>query len=64
VLLRLFILHQLESGRCGLGCGAYLPRRLARRGTSGLGLISSGREVSVKVYGVADDDAAGVEPDA
>jgi hypothetical protein len=33
-------------------------------GTSGLGLISSGREVSVKVYGVADDDAAGVEPDA
>jgi hypothetical protein len=26
VLLRLFILHQLESGRCGLGCGAYLSR--------------------------------------
>jgi hypothetical protein len=34
------------------------------RGTSGQGLISSGQEVTVKVYGVADDDAAGVEPGA
>src|SRR5229473_1126516 len=48
--------------RAGLRCAP--ARVMTGRGTPGRGLISSGQEVTVKVYGVADDDAAGAEPGA
>jgi hypothetical protein len=63
VLLRLLRFRQLEPGGFGLVCGAY-PAVKVRVGNSWSGLVGLGWEVTVKVYGVSRDDAAGVEPGA
>ncbi len=56
MVLRLLIVGRLQPGGCGLVCGAYLSYPgfpLGRRGNSRSGMGSLGREVMVKVYGVA-----------
>ena len=62
MLLHLFKQRQLESGRCGLVCGAYPLLFLA--GNSWFGIARWSQEAMANVYGVTIGDAAGVEPGA
>jgi hypothetical protein len=63
VLLRLLMMCQLESGGCGLVCGAHpFPHFGAENSRSGMQRL--GWEATVKDYGVTVGEAAGVKPGA